>query len=745
MSVSPHPYYYYEYRPSAASACIFFFLHCILQLSMRSTSLLAALSACVLLAFAQHVHFEPPWVREKVDSMLEEYHHYTQYDGPPAWWWRRYPHPPYPTHPIPPPAEGGQCDYWLEHIKHQGVAAFNPNPDNYTVFRNVKDFGAKGDGMTDDTDAINFAISDGGRCGPDGCESSTTTPAVVYFPPGVYMINSSIVDYYYTQIIGNPNCLPTIRAFSTFGGTGLGLMDGNQYGANGLGFGSTNVFWRQIRNLIIDMTQIPASSAATGIHWPTAQATSIQNVIFQMSQANGTQHQGIFIEEGSGGFMADLVFNGGRNGATFGNQQFTMRNLTFNNAVTAISQIWDWGWTYYGININNCSIGLDMYSGGPTALSVGSVTFFDSSISNTPVGIRTGYTNSSQPPAANSLILENVRLSNVPVAVQGGDNRTALAGTPTTSYISAWGQGHAYTPNGPNVFQGPITPVQRAPSLVQGSDYYQRSKPQYGRNSLSDFVSARDLGATGDGHTDDTKALQRAINVAKSRGKILFVDHGDYLVSSTIRIPSGSKIVGETYSVILSQGAYFNDLHNPQAVVQIGAPGESGSIEWSDMIVSTQGQQRGAILFEYNLKSSSAEPSGLWDVHARIGGFAGSQQQLADCPTTPNTTVTADNLDYDCIADFLTFHITKGSGGLYLENAWIWTADHDIEDPELTRITLYTGRGMLVESTAGTLWLVGTSVEHHVKYEYQFLGTRDVFTSEVSPSRTTSPLRFERH
>lgn len=23
-----------------------------------------------------------------------------------------------------------------------------------------------------------------------------------------------------------------------------------------------------------------------------------------------------------------------------------MRNLTFNNAVTAIDQIWDWGWTY---------------------------------------------------------------------------------------------------------------------------------------------------------------------------------------------------------------------------------------------------------------------------------------------------------------------------------------------------------------------------------------------------------------
>lgn len=35
--------------------------------------------------------------------------------------------------------------YWLADIAHQGVAAFNPNPSGYTVFRNVKDYGAKGE------------------------------------------------------------------------------------------------------------------------------------------------------------------------------------------------------------------------------------------------------------------------------------------------------------------------------------------------------------------------------------------------------------------------------------------------------------------------------------------------------------------------------------------------------------------------------------------------------------------------
>jgi len=46
--------------------------------------------------------------------------------------------------------------YWLEKMKHQGLSAYNDNPASYRTFRNVKDFGAKGDGVTDDTQAILF-------------------------------------------------------------------------------------------------------------------------------------------------------------------------------------------------------------------------------------------------------------------------------------------------------------------------------------------------------------------------------------------------------------------------------------------------------------------------------------------------------------------------------------------------------------------------------------------------------------
>lgn len=103
--------------------------------------------------------------------------------------------------------------------------------------------------MTDDTAAIQKAISDGNRCAPGTCASSTTTPAVVYFPAGTYIISSSLLDYYNTQLIGNPNSLPTLKA--TAGFSGLGVIDGDQYepgnAAGVLGFGGKlHILWSLI-------------------------------------------------------------------------------------------------------------------------------------------------------------------------------------------------------------------------------------------------------------------------------------------------------------------------------------------------------------------------------------------------------------------------------------------------------------------------------------------------------------------
>lgn len=75
-----------------------------------------------------------------------------------------------------------------------------------------------------------------------------------------------------------------------------------------------NQFFRQIRNFIFDLTQMPNATddndqplVPTGIYWQVAQATSLQNLIFNMPTTSTTTAVGIFMENGSGGFVLDLV------------------------------------------------------------------------------------------------------------------------------------------------------------------------------------------------------------------------------------------------------------------------------------------------------------------------------------------------------------------------------------------------------------------------------------------------------
>lgn len=189
--------------------------------------------------------------------------------------------------------------------------------------------------------------------------------------------------------------------------------------------------FRSVRNFVIDVRQMPSSTSATGLHWQVAQATSLINIFVEMSTAKGNNHQGIVPNNGvpahlflthaqryfygkwqrwiHGWFvtpacsvlpfyltmMLDITFNGGKFGIWVGNQQcvdfvlrntaillttiiyrFTVRNITVNNAESAIFCLWNWGeskvicsvvstdpilrvlpgWTFQGVTINNCQV-----------------------------------------------------------------------------------------------------------------------------------------------------------------------------------------------------------------------------------------------------------------------------------------------------------------------------------------------------------------------------------------------------
>ncbi|KAL1876708.1 hypothetical protein Plec18167_005116 [Paecilomyces lecythidis] len=800
-------------------------------------------------------------------------------------------------------------EFWVSSIKRQGTTPFGQS--GYQVFRNVKDFGAKGDGSSDDTDAINEAISSGNRCGKN-CDSSTVTPALVYFPPGTYVVSKPIIEYYYTQMVGDAVNIPTLKAAAGF--QGIAVIDADPYNNDGSNwYTNQNNFFRSVRNFVIDISAMPQGSGA-GIHWQVAQASSLQNIRFEMAKGGGdaNKQMGIFMDNGSGGFMTDLTFNGGNYGMFLGNQQFTTRNLTFNDCNTAIFMNWNWLWTFKSLNINNCQVGLNM-SNAPQNQTVGSVLIADSKLTNTPKGVITAFTTDSIPIGGGALVLNNVDFSGSQVAVAGLTGNTILAGG---SVIDSWMQGNTYTPQDaglsislkardeapkqkrdvcvvrprpsaqqpapqseapasapastqapaqpqapapaapapasteasaahPPVAESPSpapastqTPAAQAPSpassaasqvsaaqsasspsassAVQGQqsvsapasgasstsaaasaaseeprvgislslglgptaspsipalssilpiptassttsagqcsaspvvksrsqdkvatsqipkelldsqgNVFERAKPQYENVPVSSFVSVKSAGAKGDGSTDDTAAIQKVLDSA-TEDQIVYFDHGNYIITSTLKVPKNIKITGEIWPVLMASGKAFSDEKNPIPMIQVGQAGDVGSVELSDLVIATKGPAPGAILMEWNVKQATQGSAGMWDVHFRVGGAAGTELQDDKCAKDPKSTVTPNP---ECFGAFMLMHVTKDAT-LYNENSWYWVSDHDLDSSSHNQISIFNGRGVLLENQ-GPVWMYGTASEHSQLYNYQIANAKNVYMALI--------------
>ncbi|KAF3932861.1 hypothetical protein ABW19_dt0210235 [Dactylella cylindrospora] len=532
------------------------------------------------------------------------------------------------------PLEARQATtWWMEQMTQNGRAPFVSN-SSYSVWRNVKSYGAYGDGVHDDTAAINKAVADGNRCGLE-CGSTTTLQAVVYFPPGTYLVSSSIIQYYHTQFIGNaaltkmnwfiqPIDRPIIKASSSF--VGLGVISSDVYIEGGDGaewYINQSNFLRQIRNFVIDITAAPQDAYVAALHWQVAQATSLQNIKFIMSTAAGNNQQGIFMENGSGGFMSDLEFEGGALGAYVGNQQFTVRNLKFkNHALQAIQIHWDWGWTWKGLDISNCPIGVHMVKPGTD--EIGSTIFIDSKMTDVPTAFLIAIPNpTGKSPTLALFSFEFTRVSNI-VATEGGT--AMLAGSTGTKFVDAWGLGKLYDgeadsdalngvwQNGANFpSQPPITgPLLKTPG-DKTSGFFERSKPQYETVAASSFVNLKTAyGADGDGVGDDTAALNSAFAATAAAGQILWIPAGVYIVTDTVFIPKGTKVVGQSWSQIMGSGVKFQNAASPYPVVKVGNVGDIGNVEIQDLMFTVRGKTAGAIVLQWNIHAASPGSAAMW-------------------------------------------------------------------------------------------------------------------------------------
>ncbi|OOF91492.1 glycoside hydrolase family 55 protein [Aspergillus carbonarius ITEM 5010] len=627
--------------------------------------------------------------------------------------------------------EAQSTEFWMTAIEQRGSSPFAPA--GYKVWRSVKDYGAQGDGVTDDTAAINKAVSYGGRCG-QGCGSSTIYPAFVYFPPGTYLVSSPIIQYYNTEFYGNPFDYPTILAASSF--VGLGVITSDVYvNDKEEWYVNTNNFLRSIRNFKMDVTRTDPNAYVCAIHWQVAQATSLENIIFYMMQDGKTTQQGIYMENGSGGFLTNLTFVGGNFGAYLGNQQFTTSSLTFLNCKSAVQVHWDWAWTMQDLVIHNCTDGIVIVGGvggsGSTGQGVGSLILLDTVIASTKTGIVTSLLAHN----VTSFLIQNSAFMSVGTAVLDRSKGQTLMEGGSLVKVESWGFGRVSTSISSTFYNGATVPAMNRSSALTTNNgqvvhnFFQHRRPAYTDIPASQIIDVKAQGAVGDGRTDDTGVLNNILQQAAKSSSVVFFPFGVYLIKDTLHIPVGSRIIGQAWSQIMATGSKFQDESHSRVAVRVGNPGDGGVLEIQGMLFTVSGPTVGAVLMEWNVHQLTQGSAGLWDSHFRVGGAIGSDLQLKDCPKGTS------RINAQCRAASLLLHLTAQSS-TYLENVWAWTADHDLDaNVKQDQIDVYAARGILIESR-GPTWLYGTTSEHNVFYQYQISGAKDVYMAMI---QTESP------
>ncbi|KAL6871620.1 family 55 glycoside hydrolase [Trichoderma longibrachiatum] len=611
-----------------------------------------------------------------------------------------------PTEGVTSKLEGRQSgsSWFLPNIDHTtgAVRGYVPNLFNsagqqnftYPVYKTV----ASGDSAG----FVNALYSDGPSGGQrDNCYLAGE-PRVIYLPPGTYTVSSTIFFDTDTVIIGDAANPPTIKAAAGFNGNYLivgGQGDGSDHPCGGSG-GETH-FSVMIKNVILDTTANAGSSGFTALSWAVAQNCALVNVKINMPQG---VHTGMLVSGGSTISISDVSFNFGNIGLHWnGHQQGQIKGMTFTDCTNGI--FIDSGFTIsiFAPTCNTVGRCIVLNSGNAWVAvidgkSINSGDFFTSNV---------GFPN---------FMLENISkdTTNSNMVVVGGNVKVG-GSTSLGTYV--YGNTRGANP----VYQTNPTsqPVNRPAALAPGGRYPVISAPQYADKTVANVVNLKDPNQNGghtlqgDGFTDDTAALQGALNTAASQGKIAYLPFGIYIVKSTITIPPGTELYGEAWSTISGSGSAFSSETNPTPVVQIGAtPGQKGVAHVQDIRFTVNEALPGAILLRINMAGNNPGDVAVFNSLNTIGG-------------TRDTSISC-NSESNCRAAYLGLHLAAGSSA-YIDNFWSWVADHATDQSGKGTRTAVKG-GVLVEATAGT-WLTGLGSEHNWLYQLSFHNAANVFIS----------------
>lgn len=166
-----------------------------------------------------------------------------------------------------------------------------------------------------------------------------------------------------------------------------------------------------------------------------------------------------------------------------------------------------------------------------------------------------------------SLLLQNVAFLSVGTSVLDNVAGQTLIAGGSSVLIDSWDFGLVSNSSKESTFAtGQSIPVMnRTQSLLSTAEgattnnLFIRRRPTYTDIAQSQIFDVTAYGVVGDGVTDNTAGLNSVFAIAANLSSIVYIPFGVYIVTDTVHIPLGSRIVGQAWSQIMLKGSRFQE------------------------------------------------------------------------------------------------------------------------------------------------------------------------------------------
>ncbi|HTQ96666.1 MAG TPA: glycosyl hydrolase family 28-related protein [Candidatus Acidoferrum sp.] len=567
----------------------------------------------------------------------------------------------------------------------------NRPDDPKAVYLTTDNFSVHGDGVADDTDALQNAINKVQEAHYQG---------IVFVPSGRYRITRTVYIWPGIRVIGFGKTRPVLMLGANTSGyqhgpTYMIFFAGGRPGSDPSRRGTVEkpgavppdanpgTFYSAMSNIDIEIQD--GNPGAVGVRARYAQHCYLAHMDFRIGSGLAGIHDG-------GNVAEDLHFFGGKYGIWTRKPspgwQFTIIDSTFEGQSEAAIREHEAGLTLIRPQFKNVPTAISIDPNYSDELWVKDARF--ENISGPAVII------SEEQSPRTEINMENVTCRGVPVFATLRESGKQFAGRQEIYEVKTFSYGLHYEDVGAtaaiqNIFD--VEPLTALPVPVK-SDI--RALPP-----MDTWTNIRSLGAIGDGSTDDTAVIKKGI----ADHKTIYFPAGQYRVTDTITLRPDTILIGlhpSTTRFVLADGTpAFQDVGSPKPLLE--AP-KGGTNVVTGVGLYTNGINPRAVA----LKWMAGTDSMVQDVrflggHGTVDPDASPEDRRKVWGQIYNNTHTADsdiNRRWD--SQYPSLWVTDGGGGTFVN---LWTP------------STFAQAGLYISDTSTSGRVYELSSEHHVRNE----------------------------